>query len=76
MCVIIILNNWIRGFVVKIIEILKKDAVHMSCEIFPPKKWVQLEDAKQVVSDISKLKPDFISVTYGATGGTSEYTVS
>lgn len=60
----------------KIIDILKSDKPHISCEIFPPKQWSQLEDAKKVVRDISAFRPDYISVTYGATGGTSEYTVN
>lgn len=60
----------------KIIDILKSDKPHISCEIFPPKQWSQLEDAKKVVRDISAFRPDYISVTYGATGGTSEYTAN
>lgn len=60
----------------RIIDILRKNDPHVSCEIFPPKQWVQLEDAKKVVKEIAKLNPDYMSITYGATGGTSEYTVN
>lgn len=60
----------------RIVDILKKNDPHVSCEIFPPKQWIQLEDARKVVGEIAKLNPDYMSVTYGATGGTSEYTVN
>lgn len=59
----------------KIAKILKEDQVHISCEIFPPKQGYQLEHVRQVASDIAKIKPVYMSVTYGATGGTSDYTV-
>lgn len=59
----------------KIADILKQDRVSISCELFPPKKWSQLEDAKKTVADMAGLKPAFMSITYGASGGTSEYTV-
>lgn len=59
----------------RIAEILKEDRVHISCEVFPPKQGYQLEHVKQVASDIAKIKPVYMSVTYGATGGTSDYTV-
>lgn len=59
----------------RIIEILKEERVHISCELFPPKQGYQLENVKQVVRGIAKIKPVYMSVTYGATGGTSDYTV-
>ena len=59
----------------KIIDFLKDNKPHISCELFPPKKWENLEAAKKVVADTAALKPDYMSVTYGATGGTSKYTV-
>ena len=59
----------------KISEILKQDKVTISCEIFPPKKGAQLENYKSIVAEMAKLKPAYISCTYGATGGTSDYTV-
>ncbi len=62
-------------FSVKVIDILNNGKVNVSCELFPPKVWSQLSGAKQVVRDIAKLSPSFMSVTYGAGGGTSEHTV-
>ena len=59
----------------RIVEILKEERVHISCELFPPKQGYQLENVKQVVRDLAKIKPVYMSVTYGATGGTSDYTV-
>ncbi len=59
----------------KIAQKLKENAPHICCEIFPPKQWAKIDDAKKVAASIASLKPDYMSVTYGATGGTSEYTV-
>ena len=59
----------------KIIDFLKDNKPHISCELFPPKKWENLEAAKAVVAETAALKPDYMSVTYGATGGTSRYTI-
>lgn len=59
----------------KVSEILKEDKVTISCEIFPPKKGSQLENYKGIVAEMAALKPSYISCTYGATGGTSDYTV-
>lgn len=60
----------------RIVDILKEEKVHISCELFPPKQGHQLENVKQVVRDIAQIKPVYMSVTYGATGGTSDYTVN
>ncbi|NLG92645.1 MAG: methylenetetrahydrofolate reductase [NAD(P)H] [Clostridiales bacterium] len=59
----------------KISECLKSGRVTVSCELFPPKKDGELEHVREVVRDMAALKPDFMSVTYGAGGGTSENTV-
>ena len=59
----------------RISEILSSDKVGISCELFPPKRGSQLENAKEVVREMAGLSPSYMSVTYGATGGTSEYTV-
>ena len=56
-------------------ELLNTDEVTISCELFPPKKGAQLENYKKIVADMATLKPAYMSVTYGATGGTSDYTV-
>ena len=59
----------------KVSSLLNQDKVTISCEIFPPKQGSQLENYKGIVAEIAKLKPSYISCTYGATGGTSDYTV-
>lgn len=59
----------------RIAELLRQDQVTISCELFPPKQGTQLENYKKIVKEVADLKPSFISVTYGATGGTSDYTV-
>ncbi len=64
------------GIKMRISEILKSGKVTFSCELFPPKQGADIEQVQAVVSDIARLKPDFMSVTYGAGGGTSENTVS
>jgi methylenetetrahydrofolate reductase (NADPH) len=60
----------------KISDILKSDRVSVSCELFPPKHGSGLVGAKTVVRKMAELKPSFISITYGAGGGTSEHTVT
>ena len=59
----------------KVSNILKSDKVTSSCEIFRPKKGTLLDNYKGIAAEIAKLKPAYISCTYGATGGTSDYTV-
>lgn len=59
----------------RLTELLNSDEVTISCELFPPKQGAQLENYKKIVGDMAKLKPAYMSVTYGATGGTSDYTV-
>lgn len=58
----------------KISEIIKNKEITISCEIFPPKLGTELDQSRQVVADIAKLSPDFISVTYGAAGTTASFT--
>ena len=60
----------------KIIEIIKGDKPSLSFEVFPPKTSANFESVKEASEKIALLKPSFMSVTYGAGGGTSEYTVS
>ena len=59
----------------KIKEKLLDGKVHMSFEVFPPKTDAKFESVQIAVDEIAKLKPSFISVTYGAGGGTSKNTV-
>lgn len=39
-----------------------------SCEVFPPKKTMNIEIVYKTLDELKDLKPDFISVTYGAGG--------
>ncbi len=43
--------------------------------MFPPKTEDKYESVERAAAEIAKLKPAFMSVTYGAGGGTSRYTV-
>ena len=45
---------------------------YLSFEVFPPKKEGDFEGAYKIVSDLAKLEPEFISVTYGAGGSMSK----
>lgn len=60
----------------KISELLSSEKIGISCELFPPKIGSQLANVKEVVKEMADLKPSYMSITYGATGGTSEYTVN
>jgi len=59
----------------KIRDILAKEKPTLSFEIFPPKTEDKFELVEKASAEIAKLKPAFMSVTYGAGGGTSCYTV-
>lgn len=59
----------------KITQLLQEDKVTLSLEVFPPKKDTAVEQVSRSVREIAALQPDFMSVTYGAGGGTSAYTV-
>ncbi|MGM9565325.1 methylenetetrahydrofolate reductase [Evtepia sp.] len=52
----------------------KEKTVTLSFEAFPPKKDSDFDSVRFAVEQIAELKPDFMSVTYGAGGGTSAYT--
>ena len=59
----------------KLREILKEDKPHLSFEVFPPKTDTAFESVKKATEEIAHLRPSFMSVTYGAGGGTSKYTL-
>ena len=59
----------------KISEILKGKECSVSFEVFPPKTDGAFESIKSAIDEIASLSPSFMSVTYGAGGGTSRYTV-
>ena len=60
----------------KIKDILKEEKVHISFEVFPPKTDAGYESVLRATEKIAALKPAFMSVTYGAGGGTSKNTAS
>ncbi len=54
-------------------KLMVKDKL-ISFEVFPPKTDLGFESIEWSVRELSAYNPDFISVTYGAGGGTSQYT--
>lgn len=60
----------------KLTTLFEAKKTTLSFEVFPPKTTDTFESVKTATEEIAKLKPAFMSVTYGAGGGTSEYTVS
>lgn len=59
----------------KLTEIFNSDKLLLSFEVFPPKTDTAFESVKHATEEIAKLRPSFMSVTYGAGGGTSKYTL-
>lgn len=60
----------------KITDILRSKKAALSFEVFPPKTITKYESVSAAVKDIAEIKPDYISVTYGAGGGrNNDYTV-
>ncbi len=59
----------------KITDLFFKETPSLSFEVFPPKTDTAFESVKNATQEIAKLKPAFMSVTYGAGGGTSKYTL-
>ena len=59
----------------KIRDLLKNDTLSLSFEVFPPKNDTAFESVKSATEKIAALRPLFMSVTYGAGGGTSKYTL-
>lgn len=59
----------------KLTELFKQDGLRLSFEVFPPKTDSTFESVKTATEEIAKLRPSFMSVTYGAGGGTSKYTL-
>ena len=60
----------------KLSELFAQKRPTLSFEVFPPKTDDKYETVKFAAEKIAALKPDYMSVTYGAGGGTSDYTVS
>ena len=58
----------------KLTEIISNKKPSLSFEVFPPKTSDNFEGVKTATEQIAKLNPSYMSVTYGAGGGTSDYT--
>ena len=59
----------------KISSLLSDERLSISFEVFPPKTESGYDSVKEATEKIASLKPSFMSVTYGAGGGTSKYTL-
>ena len=59
----------------KLTNLFTNDNLSLSFEVFPPKTDTAFESVKTATEEIARLKPSFMSVTYGAGGGTSRYTL-
>ena len=59
----------------KLKTLLESEKLSLSFEVFPPKLDSTFETVKAATEEIATLKPAFMSVTYGAGGGTSKYTL-
>ncbi len=59
----------------KIRDLLKQNTLSLSFEVFPPKTESGFDSVKTATEEIARLKPAFMSVPYGAGGGTSRYTL-
>ena len=60
----------------KISEILTNTRCSLSFEVFPPKSDSSFESVREATERIASLSPSYMSVTYGAGGGTSKYTLA
>ena len=59
----------------KLSKLLSNEKLSVSFEVFPPKTDSSFDSVKSAVEEIAALGPSFMSVTYGAGGGTSRYTL-
>lgn len=57
-------------------DMLRDGRVHLSCEVFPPKRFDGIAQAEKVTREIAALHPAFMSVTYGAAGSTPGHTLA
>lgn len=60
----------------KLTQIFQKQQYSLSFEVFPPKTDDAFDSVKAATEEIARLRPSFMSVTYGAGGGTSKYTLA
>ena len=60
--------------IMKIVDIINLNKPSLSYEVFPPKTSDNFASVMSATRQIAELAPSYMSVTYGAGGGTSEYT--
>lgn len=58
----------------KLTELFNQQRPMLSFEVFPPKNNEAYENVKDSIEKIALLNPDYMSITYGAGGGTSIFT--
>lgn len=63
------------NIIMKVRDILEKEKITLSFEVFPPKTDAVYESVRQATLDVAALKPSYMSVTYGAGGNTRKNTV-
>lgn len=56
----------------KLKELFNDDRTVFSFEVFPPKRDTPIETIYKTLDELQDLKPDFISVTYGASGSLAD----
>ncbi len=59
----------------KVIDRIREDKLSLSFEVFPAKTDADFDGVLSAAGKIAGLKPSYVSVTYGAGGGGSRYTV-
>ena len=59
----------------RISELFQQNRCFLSFEVFPPKTSTSFDNVMAATRKIAALNPAFVSVTYGAGGGTSRYTL-
>ena len=59
----------------KLTEIFRRGELSLSFEVFPPKTTSAFDSVKNATEEIARLRPSFMSFTYGAGGGTSRFTL-
>ncbi len=56
----------------KLAELFNQEKTIFSFEVFPPKRNNPIETIYQTLDELQEIKPDFISVTYGASGSLAD----
>lgn len=59
-----------------LMKLIESPKPSLSFEVFPPKTDATYESIQAAAQQIAALNPSYMSVTYGAGGGTSDYTMA